>query len=121
MKEIDEEFQPNLELRTWLDKVLPEGMAYDPNAADLMQTSEFDKGLKINAINAHNARIATNRAIAKTALGIAAVGGASVGGGVLGGAIKQAAQQHCLRLKTNLFTFATGFNWADDRKQQYVA
>ena len=87
---IDDELQPNLELRGWLDKVLPEGVSRDPVEAEAQRISEFRKGQKINAIKAHNERVAQNVATAKKAIGAAALVGTAVGGGLVGHAIRGA-------------------------------
>lgn len=67
IRELDEVFQPNLELRSWLDKVLPEGVAFDPIEAEAQRTTELAKGIKKNAIQAHNDIVQQNIDTAKRA------------------------------------------------------
>ena len=68
LAKLDEVFQPNLELRSWLDKVLPEGVAFDPTEAEAQRVGELAKGLRKNAIDAHNERISANVKLAEKAV-----------------------------------------------------
>jgi hypothetical protein len=80
--ELDKIFQPNLELRSHLAAKLGKALVRNPLEADAMQAAEHQKGLRQLSVEAHNAKVARNQAIARQALVAAGVGALGAGLGV---------------------------------------